>query len=901
MGADAGNFGNDSTAAVANFDDSPVMLTNRTDDETFTLNSTEPPLPQPLLPETTAYWSREPYAWSTSIQDYTPPLLTSSKCSKAFYDVFRNTYYTSIGTIDPLQPNFLLSVIVESSSHPSGLNALFAQPYMYAGPGLGNMDLCPLQTCISGGRSSDSITFASVCIVPECSAYDLASEDFVSTMARQYDFAMDGATPQETIDLGREYVLLLRRIAEINKFLKTGWTCGTFVVPFEWFPFGGPYLLISILFVVASLRGTAALRRRPNDDSSTTTTKGTKAMLRKDFHIMASSKSVNNDAKTLETAIMSSSFSDEETSSLLQEKPDSSRTPPLSPPSKERAIYDEIACTAFPLPTVHSKVLSQEKCSTNYSVNTKKGDSSFWSAFDAARHLQRLLTPDHAETACLDGLRVGSIVWIMLGHVMAIQSSSGAGYSNPSNFLPPAGLTTTLLGQLLFSSRLAVDTFLVISGYLVVHVLLKKAPLPRSPCALSFWKDVILRYVTALPVLLLTRMGRILPLYAMCLGFYTQIAPQLGGGPFWHQWIHLLQPCHDAVWTNFFFVNNFIPLDTPTTSTCFYHSWYLAVDMQLFVVAPLLVFWYQYNRWHGQFVSILLFLASVVLTAYWSYTRNWSVNTFDGNLVMRYDMEAYANPLIRAQSYLAGMYVAMLLHIQKQEPCIVESRWRSRYTWSHRAVMALTLVTLLGVTFISVTGAYARRPCTYEEDPFSDSCGSRWSPSITFLYTSFGRTIWVIGICIVIHLCIDRGRLVTGDGNLAAAILSWTCWTPLSQLSFGAYLIHPIVIFVWQLGDREKRVFRLITFAMDYLSVCVVSFATALVAAILVEFPLAVLWKNFLLRFSIGRLTSLAQNSVLEPNACNSPTLISPLNPPYEDYGSLKPCNGNEVGHERHV
>lgn len=891
MSGDEDEIGNDSVSAFVTFDDSSVVQTNQTTNETFTLNSTEPPLPQPLLPETTAYWSREPYAWSTSIQDYTPPLLTSSKCSKAFYNVFRNTYYTSIGTVDPQQPNFLLSVIVESSSHPSGLNALFAQPYMYAGPGLGNMDLCPLQTCIAGGRSSDSITFASVCTVPECSAYDLASEDFVSTMARQYDFAMDDGTPQETIDLGREYVLLLRRIAEINKFLKTGWTCGAFVVPFEWFPFGGPYLLISILLVLTTLYGTTIRQRKSNDNAST----NTQAMARKDFCKAASSKSLGNET----TRTFSSSFSDEETSKLLPDRPDSLPRAPLPLSSKEHIPCHGLECDASKTPTstVHSKVSFLENGPTNYTKTTSES-TSFRSAFDASRHLRRLLTPDHAETACLDGLRVGSIVWIMLGHVMAIQSSSGAGYSNPSNFLPPAGLTTTLLGQLLFSSRLAVDTFLVISGYLVVHVLLKKVSLRTPSYSSSFCKDVIIRYVTTIPILLLTRMGRILPLYAMCLGFYTQIAPQLGGGPFWHQWIHLLQPCHDAAWTNFLFVNNFIPFDTPTTSTCFYHSWYLAVDMQLFVLAPLLIFWYQYNRWHGQCVSILLFLASVFLTAYWSYTRGWSVNTFDGSSVMRYDIEAYANPLIRAQSYLAGMFVAMLIHNQREHGCSSD-RWRSRYSWSHRTTMASTLLTLLVATFVSVTGAYARRPCTYEEVPFTVACGSIWSPSTTFLYTAFGRTIWVIGICIIIHLCIDRGRWSAGDGNLVAAILSWTCWTPLSQLSFGAYLIHPIVIFVWQLGDREKRVFRLITFVMDYLSVCVVSFAAALVAAILVEYPLSILWKGCLLRFSLDQSKSRPTYSLLEPNACTSPVSISPLTPPYEDYGALKPLFGNDMKHEQ--
>ena len=98
----------------------------------------------------------------------------------------------------------------------------------------------------------------------------------------------------------------------------------------------------------------------------------------------------------------------------------------------------------------------------------------------------------------------------------------------------------------------------------------------------------------------------------------------------------------------------------------------------------------------------------------------------------------------------------------------------------------------------------------------------------------------------MLYLCIGRGQWSDGDGNLVACVLSWPCWRPLSQLSFGAYLIHPIVVFVWQLGDREKQVFRLITFGMDYISVCVVSFVAALFASVLVECPCALLLKKLL-------------------------------------------------------
>ena len=950
---------NSITTTIIDDSNSTTNSSNQTNSSSSSSSSSSnstlaPQQPLQVLPETTAYWSREPYAWSsTSVQQQPPlplettenevedededgtttttttttgsatdaggryssthtrhhfnddpslppPLLTSSKCSKALYDVFRNTYYSDIGNVDPQQPNFLLSMIVESCSHPSGLNALYAQPYMYAGPGLGNMDICPLQTCIAGNShlpQTNSIPFASICTVPECTAYDLGSEDFVAAMARQYDAAIQTTTPAETIDLGREYVLLLSRTAEINQFLKTGWTCGDFIVPFDRFPFGLPYVMLCGIFVVLSCVGTTIpcicrshrRQRRQMAAAATTTTTATTITSMVPQHPPPTEHQDQESCALLLLQIHpSATTTTTNTNGHLHHDNGNTTTTTTKAP---------FWANGWSMTEYHN---SDHRNSSN--INT---DDSIWSAFHVGQHLRKLtqpLSPSTERTACIDGLRVGSILWIILGHVLAIQSSSGAGYSNPSNFLPPTGLTTTFIGQLLFSSRLAVDTFLTISGYLVVHGL-GRLPQNHSPSVLavpsSWWRNVVVRYGTSIPILLLTRIGRILPLYAMSLGFFTQVAPQMGNGPFWHQWIHLLQPCHDYIWTNFLFINNFIPLQTPTTSTCFYHSWYIAVDMQLFALAPFLVFWYQYSKWQGQVATFLLFLASVLVTAYWSYERSWSVNTFDGSLVNRYDVEAYANPIIRAQAYFAGMYVAYMINNMNDRPGTNDQK-RMPYRWIHRFIMAATITIMFAVTFITVTGAYARRPCTYDEDPFSNVCGSTWSPAGTFIYTAFGRTAWIIGVSTILYLCIGRGRWNDGDGNLVACVLSWSCWRPLSQLSFGAYLIHPIVVFVWQLGDREKQVFRLITFGMDYISVCVVSFVAALFASVLVECPCAFLLKMLLhrtikrghSRLSRNARVGTVEGKIMEvSNEFNStdstPISISPPTPAYENYGSL--------------
>jgi peptidoglycan/LPS O-acetylase OafA/YrhL len=669
-----------------------------------------------------------PYSWSSSL-DSEAPLLTSDYCAQALGAFF--------------QDSSALAVATEASSHPGGLESLYAQPWVYAGGGLGNMDECPLQNCLAGaGTRRDSLTFGSVCMVPECSAYDLAAQDFFATIERTAQGAVNS-------EVALEYLTLNSRIAKLNTFLGTGWTCGNFLVPWSFWPFGLPYILTMLLTAVLAVVGTMKKR----------------AMR---LHTVVPDTNENTDVNVNVDADADADITAEtEVTGLLENNGFQEEKKQEYYPGKHQHQHQHqhsVGMAAWK--PAHSQIEAP------ISVSAPAPITRLWSAFDVSAHLERITSQPCTETACLDGLRVGSLLWIVLGHVMAIMSSSGAGYINPANVLPPTGLTTTIPGQAIFSSRLAVDTFLCISGFLVVHVLLRKMPLGNSNNNNSN-NSAIWRYVTTLPSLLLNRVVRILPLYVCTLGFYTQIAPHLGNGPFWYQWLSLLKPCHDYGWSNFLFVNNFFPWNLSMTQTCFYHSWYLAVDMQLFSVAPLLVFVYQSDAARGRRLTLAMWALSVLVTVYLSYTRDWSINTFDGAAVARFEVEAYAKPHIRAQSYLVGMYVAMILpaRVLKQ---------RSPWTRTHVVAMLIALGCMSLVAF-GTSGAYARRPCQYKEWPELDECGSLWSPSLTFWYTALSRTVWTVGIGVVMHLCLGRSH----GGNLVSSMLSWKCWTPLSQLSFG--------------------------------------------------------------------------------------------------------------------
>jgi peptidoglycan/LPS O-acetylase OafA/YrhL len=883
-------------------------------------------------------------SWSYSFAAGSEGQLTSQRCSEALTALLRHSFN-------------LLPIVVESCSHPSGLDSLLLQPYSYAGGGLGNVDECPLLSCLALQPGRDGMPpYAGVCVPSECQASDLTSFDFVATLQRNLGSQQDliaatyaTATTssaksaaqqrnaeleqqqqfQQQMELANEYVSVFQRINEINSFLPSGWTCGEWRFPTPlsgtthvvWFAYLA--MMYALLFgsVVGTYRGWQTrrhLRRRQLQKHSEFQARPREwdpsiASSHEAERLLELPEAVLKNASTPKHSIVTfaSDSDDDDGDSSSSTLPDTPQTiTPLSSSSagstddggnrrplllsslvpSRSAPYDD-GTDLKPrviLPSDDPPRKDEDRRQPVSTAPAKRNDgSSVWDDFDLYEIHSRLVpegtnaasvTPPTTTrdaptgessnqgsasvwtgTECLHGIRVLSVLWIVLGHTAAITSSTGPGYSNPGDVLPPHGWANTVAGQLIFASRFAVDTFLVLSGFLLVVAASKMShAMSARPRTWPIWMVV-------------SRIARIVPTYLTCLGIFVFVAPRyLGSGAFWYQWQSLLQPCTEYGWTNLLFVNNFYPTDTSTTNTCFYHSWYLAVDVQIFVLGVLLLVVYQRSRLAGLACSSFLFVALTVMQAVLTHDRSWSLNTFDGAAVARYDVEAYAKPHVRAPSYLAGMICAMVLIQRRQRP----QQHRHQYdrqlsldsdrSCSHRirnagtSTLVLACCATMGfVTFCTASGAYARRPCQYGEWPHLAGCGSLWSPRVTFLYTAFSRTLWVAAVTTLIFLLCGAKSTVSNSYydptepplllQAVRSILSLSAWRLPSKLSFAAYLMHPIWLFVWQLGaPSSKYAWRTATFVMQYAAVCVLTFASSYVIVLVVEAPCARLWRRFI-------------------------------------------------------
>ena len=153
-----------------------------------------------------------------------------------------------------------------------------------------------------------------------------------------------------------------------------------------------------------------------------------------------------------------------------------------------------------------------------------------------------------------------------------------------SAIAPPDGLVSTAWGQSLPSDEFAVDSFFWLSGLLATRALVKFAQ-GRG------WKWIPQSY--------LFRYLRLTPLYFFVLLFWWKALRVVGLGPQWLSQRGAYQRCKRYWWTNMLYVNNLVPFKDTFSEQCFGHAWYLGNDMQFFVILPLFIVAYTFNRRAG--------------------------------------------------------------------------------------------------------------------------------------------------------------------------------------------------------------------------------------------------------------------------------------------------------------
>uniref|UniRef100_A0A182HJZ5 Nose resistant-to-fluoxetine protein N-terminal domain-containing protein n=1 Tax=Anopheles arabiensis TaxID=7173 RepID=A0A182HJZ5_ANOAR len=342
---------------------------------------------------------------------------------------------------------------------------------------------------------------------------------------------------------------------------------------------------------------------------------------------------------------------------------------------------------------------------------------------------------------CVNGIRALSMLWIIVNHV------HDSAYGIPTFNIPVRQEYAESYFGVLFH-RLggkAVDIFLMLSGMLVALKMLRELERTKR---LNVWE------------LWLHRIVRLTPAYAALIMFGIAFVDVVGEGILYKLVAEeLLTACHKSWWSALLYVQNYVHYE----SMCFVHTWYLSVDMQLYIVSPLLM--YLLWRYGKRFVPVIVLLAMLSISCVFAtfmvneYRLNRSAPRGDGLMPRK----TYHPTHARMSVWLFGVLFGYLLH-------------RTREARVKLSKPALALGWLLTIAILIVTGYSLKQ--LYIGDY------TRILPIADAFYESLHRSFWAFAVMWVIFVCINE------QGGIVDRFLGCPLWQPLSRLSYSMYLVH---------------------------------------------------------------------------------------------------------------
>ncbi|XP_045485659.1 nose resistant to fluoxetine protein 6 isoform X1 [Pieris rapae] len=419
-------------------------------------------------------------------------------------------------------------------------------------------------------------------------------------------------------------------------------------------------------------------------------------------------------------------------------------------------------------------------------------------SFSVYTNTRRLTTfSSNANTLdCLDGIRAISMMWVILGHTFSM-------YNTFVNLLEVIDFLVSTPATLVQSGVFAVDTFLTMTGILLIYTSVGKMTTK------SLLKTLHLFYIN--------RIMRLFPLLGAIVLLEASVFHRIADGPYWLTVARNVERCRNWWWSTILYVQNYVnPNDI-----CIQHSWYLAIDMQLHIISPLILVWVYSGRrrlaWAGLTGGIL-----AVLVASTVFNFMFDLPSSNASLVRLaeqadYMEKFYQNTLTRGSPFFFGMAAGYLLVLTKGKKIKLPLGF----------VLAAWMIALLMFSTVFYM--------TYEVMQLE------WSNQLADnLYNSFARPIWAIALCWLIFACIH------GYGGPINWALCLPMWKIPARISYAMYLFHYSFMFIAASVQIRPLYFTVAQSLFDFLGHLFLTTLTAFVVTVLIDSPFSTLTKLLL-------------------------------------------------------
>ncbi|KAH8399761.1 hypothetical protein KR215_002108 [Drosophila sulfurigaster] len=337
---------------------------------------------------------------------------------------------------------------------------------------------------------------------------------------------------------------------------------------------------------------------------------------------------------------------------------------------------------------------------------------------------------------CLHGIRCLSLVWVVYGH-----DYLKAALSPIINLVDVLPWYRSPYSMFITHGLFSVDSFFFLSGLLLVMVALRSMEKTEGKINV--------------PLMYLHRYLRLTPVLALAILAYMKLLPLIGGGPVSDSYLDSsVTTCQDNWYLTLLYVQNY----AANSDMCLGHSWYLSVDMQLYIISPLLLIaLYKWGKKAVAGIVVLMLLLAGCLFAT-MVIRDYSMSRPGGKSI-------YVGTHVRASPWIIGLLLGYFLHV-KRGKTIVLNRWTVWLGW----------ISCLVLIFISLFALYPYPANGYTLPILNEA-----------FYVTLTRISWPLALAWIVFAC------KYGYGGLANSFLSSAMWQPLSKLSYCVYIWHVFI------------------------------------------------------------------------------------------------------------
>ncbi|XP_063925685.1 nose resistant to fluoxetine protein 6-like [Zophobas morio] len=383
--------------------------------------------------------------------------------------------------------------------------------------------------------------------------------------------------------------------------------------------------------------------------------------------------------------------------------------------------------------------------STSYDFYLQmRGDElNIFVAFSIYTNIKKLVaSSSNTPLDCLNGIKVLSCCWIVLGHVFVLQL-----FSVKNLLYVFTEWRHETLSIFLWSPMYTVNTFFAVSGFLRSYIYLKRTETFRVGLGAFY----LIRYVRMTPALL-----------AIIL-IHTSLVKFASTGPYgFFTNNYLAIHCRKTWWSAFFFFTKIMNF-----KMCGMHLWYLAVDNQLYLCAPLILFFIRKYPRRVIGAMAAAFVASTIYSITVTIYKRIGFTPFEWN--EDYASFIYFSTIHHAPSWLIGIFFGYLFHFRK---------FRLSKNL-HFALLVLSLYVMINL-ILKQTVFFG------EYDVYRAA-----------LWNGLAKPLWALAVSFIIFSC------VSGNGGFVATFLSLPVFRIFGRLTYCIYLVHFSVISSYLFNQKE--------------------------------------------------------------------------------------------------